>query len=308
MDFKNNLNSFFANFELLNPLLQAAELNQIVNTKSLIGSLKTFAAIKVFEKGHSVFLPFEDFTSAKRLKAELELLGYEDSSVLFSFEKLDLHSPSIEEVLQKLSQKNNIVVTTYSSLFQPILTKEEFQKNNISLSLYNTISYDDIIDMLDSLDYQRQNFVEERGDYAVRGSLVDIFSFSHSSPVRIEFDGDKIHSMRLFDPDNQRSFSFVNDYSIYTTANEKSNSANSTLIDFAENSVIILGEYDFTKYKDQQISSSSKLIIENEFFSENLIQIEAKNLPQINSNLEILQAEINKLTGRNYRVDRKSVV
>lgn len=302
MDFKNKLNSFFANFELLNPLLQAAELNQPVNTKSLLGSLKTFAAIKLFEKGYTVFLPFEDFSSARRLKAELELLGYEEISILFSFEKLDLHTPSIEEVLQKLSQKNNIVVTTYSSLFQPILTKEKFQKNNISLTPYISTSYDELIDLLDSLNYLRQNFVEASGDYAVRGSLVDIFSFSHSSPVRIEFDGDKIYSMRLFDPDNQRSFSIINEYSIYTTPSQENNSSDSTLIDFAENSITILNEYDFTKYKDRQISSSSKLIIENEFFSENLIQIEAKNLPQINSNLEILQAEINKLTGRNYRV------
>jgi transcription-repair coupling factor (superfamily II helicase) len=302
VDFKNNLNSFLENLDLLNPLLQAVEQNQTVQTKSLIGSLKTFAAIKIFQEGYSVFLPFEDFTSAKRLKAELELIGYEDSSILLLSEKLDLYTPTIEEVLQILSNKNNIVVTTFSSLFQPILTREEFQKNNIALTPHNNVRYDDLIDRLESLNYQRQNFVESRGDYAVRGSVVDIFSFCHSSPIRLEYDGDQIHSMRLFDPDNQRSFSVVENYSIYSNEEEKSNSAKSTILDFAENSLVILNKSDFTNYPNEQFSTSSKLVIENEFLSEGLIQIEAKSLPQVKSNLELLQREINKLISENYRV------
>jgi len=295
VDFKKNLYSFFGNFELIDSILKAFDEHQPLYVKNLIGSLKTILVIKLFEKGQTVFVPFKDFTTGKRLKAELELWGYDKSSILFSFENIDLHTPSIEEVLQEISQENKIVITSYETLFKSILTKEEFEKNNIALTPYISTSYDDLIDILEALNYQRQNFVEARGEYSVRGSLIDIFSFSHSSPVRIEFDGEQIHSMRLFDAESQRSFSFIENYSIYSTDNSISPSGKTTLLDFAEKSFTILNEYEQTEYGNRNDFKSTKLIIEKEFYTDEVIKLEARHLPSINSNLEILETEIKKL-------------
>ncbi len=55
------------------------------------------------------------------------------------------------------------------------------------------------------LEYQQDKFVEAPGEFSQRGSIIDFWSYSESNPVRLEFDGDFLESIRHFDPESQRS-------------------------------------------------------------------------------------------------------
>ncbi len=295
-------NSLLASSNILDTLFSNLPNKDLILTNPLTGSFYTYTAIKLFENGYSVFLPQIDFISSKKLKAELELLGFEKESILFSSEKVDLHIPSVEEVLNNLSQKNQIVVTTYDSLYEPVISKNAFQKNLYNLEENSPITYDELIDLLESLNYNRQNFVETKGEYAIRGSIIDIYSYSHTNPVRIEFDGDNISSLRLFDADNQRSFTVIKNYSVYTSLESTQSIEKSTIIDFTKNPLLILNEYESERNQLPRESINAKIILQKEFFSDGAINFHAKNLPPINSNLEILLSEFRKLISDNFKI------
>ena len=98
-----------------------------------------------------------------------------------------------------------IVVASFVSLITRIPSREEFLRRCIPIDLGASISRDQTISKLRSLGYVREDPVSEVGEFSFRGGIVDIFSPSLENPVRLEFFGDEIDSIREFDPSSQRS-------------------------------------------------------------------------------------------------------
>jgi transcription-repair coupling factor (superfamily II helicase) len=73
------------------------------------------------------------------------------------------------------------------------------------LRLGAPLDVDFLIDVLIEYGFERVDFVFEAGQFALRGGLIDVFSYAHELPCRIELDGDTIAGMRSFEPDSQRS-------------------------------------------------------------------------------------------------------
>jgi transcription-repair coupling factor (superfamily II helicase) len=67
------------------------------------------------------------------------------------------------------------------------------------------VDREDLVKTLEMNGYQHSSMVEERGDYSIRGGVIDVFSPLYALPVRLEFWGDRLESIRRFDPISQRS-------------------------------------------------------------------------------------------------------
>ncbi len=117
----------------------------------------------------------------------------------------DLVARRIQSLYAMLSYKSSVVVTSIDALSFKILPKKVFVRSMEYLETGEDVDRDSFIKKLESCGYQRVSLVEERGDYTIRGGVMDLFSPMHPFPVRLEFWGDRLESIRQFDPASQRS-------------------------------------------------------------------------------------------------------
>ncbi len=300
MKYLDSIKKIIKYHQLFDPILQRLELYYSIPISKTSQSIKTYLAIELLQHEFSPVLICENFIKARQVKSELELLGFVDDTILFTFEQDDIHSLSVEEFLSTVQKKNYIILTTNQTLHRKVLSKEKFERNQIILNSSSNLSYDELIEYLETFGYRKQKFVEVKGEYAVRGSIIDIYSYSHSTPIRIEFDGDKITSLRLFDAESQRSFRVVEEYSIYATEKEENNIYESTVFDFIYNPVLIVRERDLIE-SDFRLNTL-KTIIEKEFHSSETFDLGFKSLPSIHKNLEILEFELKRLLKNGYNI------
>ena len=80
-----------------------------------------------------------------------------------------------------------------------------------TLRVHDEMPLDDLAAHLESIGYERRDPVEMAGEYSIRGGILDVFSPEQAQPVRIEFFGDEIESIRRFDPESQRSIHKLNE-------------------------------------------------------------------------------------------------
>jgi transcription-repair coupling factor (superfamily II helicase) len=79
------------------------------------------------------------------------------------------------------------------------------------------ISLTYVVDLLSEKNFERTNIVEKPGEFAVRGGILDIFLHGKREPIRLEFSGDKVFSIRIFDPETQRSIKSVSEVTLFST-------------------------------------------------------------------------------------------
>jgi transcription-repair coupling factor (superfamily II helicase) len=104
-----------------------------------------------------------------------------------------------------MSDKDPVIVTSLDAICFRILPKDAFVRFIEYLEVEEEVERDLLIQRLEAGGYQRTSLVEERGDYSVRGGVIDLFSPFYPLPVRLEFWGDHLESIRQFDPLSQRS-------------------------------------------------------------------------------------------------------
>lgn len=101
--------------------------------------------------------------------------------------------------------KKNIIIAPVKAIIEPTMAKDIFLNESLHLSVGQEISPEDLADRLIGLGFNRVVAVEEVGDFAVRGGLIDFFSSAAEYPIRAEFFGDEIESLRYFDVRHQRT-------------------------------------------------------------------------------------------------------
>ncbi len=102
--------------------------------------------------------------------------------------------------------KNLFILTNINAVFQPMMSEENFFDKFMAFGINTQISMKKTVQVLDSMYYTKKDFLENFGDYAKRGDIIDIFSPLYDKPLRIEFFGDEIDSIRQFYTANQRTF------------------------------------------------------------------------------------------------------
>jgi len=159
------------------------------------------------------------------------------------------------EVLNRInSRKKPAIIVTYpAALFEKVVTKKELEKNTLKINLGDEISLDFVNEVLFEYNFNRVDFVSEPGEFAVRGGIVDVFSFSNDTPYRIEFFGDEIDSLRTFDIETQLSIDKLKKISIIPNIENKNtqekresflNYINKKTIVFTKNTELFFGVLD----------------------------------------------------------------
>nr|WP_047548383.1 transcription-repair coupling factor [Psychroserpens sp. Hel_I_66] len=185
--------------------------------KGLIGSSFSLVVSEAFKTADKPFLLiFNDKEEAAFYLNDLEVL-LNDKDVLFypgsyrrpyQIEQTDNANVLLRaEVLNRInSRKKPAVVVTYpDALFEKVVTRRELEKNTLKIAVGDELSLDFVNEVLFEYKFKRVDFVTEPGEFSVRGGIVDVFSFSHDEPYRIEFFGDDVDSIRTFDVETQLS-------------------------------------------------------------------------------------------------------
>jgi transcription-repair coupling factor (superfamily II helicase) len=115
----------------------------------------------------------------------------------------------LEEIQRGGQSKVRVVVTQVRALLQPVIISEEVKA--LLLATGSEQSQSEIIEALIAMAYQRVDLVERRGEFAVRGGLIDIFPTDREHPIRVDLFGDEIEEIRLFSVSDQRSMDQVID-------------------------------------------------------------------------------------------------
>ena len=110
------------------------------------------------------------------------------------------------EVLSRLEKRDNVAVVTYpEALAEKVVSKKLLTDKTVSLKVGQNIETDTIAAQLVSLGFDHVDYVYEPGQFATRGSILDVFSFASEYPYRIDFFGDEIDSIRTFEVESQLS-------------------------------------------------------------------------------------------------------
>src|SRR5919108_4543925 len=98
-----------------------------------------------------------------------------------------------------------VVVATPAGLDTPLPAPREFADKSLRISVGDRLERELLLEAFGAAGYERVDTVVEVGQWSVRGGIMDVFVPSHTQPVRLEFFGDDVESIRLFDPSTQRS-------------------------------------------------------------------------------------------------------
>lgn len=146
------------------------------------------------------------------------------------------------ECLEKINlQKKSILVTYPEALSEKVMDKPLLSKNTLPIHINEEIDIDFVEEMLLSYKFELVDFVFKPGQFARRGGIVDVFSFSSENPYRIEFRNEKINSLRIFNFESQESLEEIDHVVITPNFSENFQSEiNGFVLDYFENKPIII--------------------------------------------------------------------
>ena len=210
-----------------------ASKNPRVQLRGLVGSSDSAMAVALYflQHQHMIFV-LPEREEAGYFQADLEnLTGKEvllfPSSYRKPFEFTQPDASNVlarAEVLNELnhaSEYGRLIVTYPEALAEKVIDRASLEKNTLEIGVNNKLSIDFINEFLVEYDFERVDFVYEPGQFSIRGGIVDIFSFSHNLPYRVEFFGDLIESIRTFEIESQLSQEKVKQITIVPNVQSK---------------------------------------------------------------------------------------
>ncbi len=201
-------------------IAQRIKPNQSANIhlKGLSGSLDAIVASSIYQINHqtSLFI-LQDKEEAAYFHNDLQNL-MEGKEILFfpsSYKKPYLYDETENanilmraEILNKINNKastGEVIVTFPGPLSEKVINKRSLQKNTFTAKTGDKLDMGFLGELLSTYDFEKTDFVYEAGQYAIRGGILDIYSFANELPFRLELFGDEIESIRTFDPLSQLS-------------------------------------------------------------------------------------------------------
>lgn len=117
----------------------------------------------------------------------------------------DLISSRLQTLARLAQQKHGVLITTVAALCQRLCPQSHFDRHGGSFHLGDTLPPEDLRDRLQQAGYQRRKLIQSKGEFALRGNVLDLFPMGSPQPLRIEWFDDQIESLRSFDLDTQNT-------------------------------------------------------------------------------------------------------
>ncbi|HKL17997.1 MAG TPA: transcription-repair coupling factor [Halalkalibaculum sp.] len=191
-----------------------------INLEHFVGSSHAFFIAELAEKYDKIVAVYPDVEHAQFLKSDLDQIGIEQALYFPQtgqrpYDEQHITDSSLmvqrSEVLEGIQHsEKSVTVTSAQALFDKIVSPETFASVSITIEAGDEVNLEKLKESLVDQEYQPVKFVDQPGEFAHRGGIVDIFPYSGEYPIRLELFGDEVDSIREFDPDSQRSISFLN--------------------------------------------------------------------------------------------------
>lgn len=197
----------------------------------------------------------DDLTSL--LGAKYSLLFPSSYKRSIQYDQLDKSNVLLRtETLKELTQNDfpQIVVTYPEALLEQVISKKEFTQKIHTLHVGDKVDTQFINDLLYDFGFERVDFVTIPGQFSVRGSIIDIFSFSNDLPYRIDFFGNEIDSIRTFNVDDQLSVEKIDAFNIIPDVqNTPQKEQYIPIFEYLDNPIV------FCRYADADIAKIESL-------------------------------------------------
>jgi len=226
-----------------------------VKLRQFTGSLPAFLCHNLSPEFDTMLVLTEDHERSAAVASDIEQMGA-DGVYLFpptrrkpyDQQKIVDTSTMVQrsEVLEKIQDGSaKIVVAPIEAIFEKLVPPEQFSSASLMIEKGMELSPDKLSEMLTDQGYTTERFVGTPGEFAIRGGIFDIFPFSGEYPLRIEFFGDEVDTIREFDPDSQRSIAFLKHARIVPNAAFTTDESKESLISYMpEQSLMVLEKAD----------------------------------------------------------------
>ena len=206
-------------------------------------------------------------------------------------------------------KEGQLVIVSYpSALEEGIPQEDKIRQSVLRLKVGDEIAHEEIVQSLFDCGFQRVDFVGEPGQFAIRGAIVDIFSYSYNDPFRISFFGDEIDSINVFDCNTQLSKEKVEIAEIYPdiAASEEGESQMQITDMLPKDTLVWLDSSDMYKNKDffPELECFRRIYLELPLSRQNEDAVRFSIAPQpvFNKNFELLTEDIRKRLEEGFRV------
>ncbi len=292
---KNKTSVLCSNDEFLNVYINSINNNNVlVVTNTLYEANKLYDSLVNYNK-NALFFPVDDFLLEEAIASSPELMF-----------------TRIETINKIINNKNNIVVTNLMGLLRYLPTKEKWINSIINIKVGDTIKKEKLVSDLFSIGYTIDYLVRKTGEIANRGFILDIFPCLEDNPVRIEFWGDKIDSIRRFDIDTQLTTDSIQNIKIYPSSEFISDNKEAirkqkllikyekveSICDYFDNLVIVYKDYNQIQISHNKLRED---ILElKESYKEDDETNYIHNLEEIKSNKQIFLMNLDNISATNY--------
>ena len=237
------------------------------NAHVLLSGLHASArAIALAQLRKPLFVIFDNAESAQYIYSDLKTLGADAGFFPSSKRRRTIDDAAVIQRTETLTTLPSIIVTYPEAIAEPVPAKEELSANSFQLSVGQEVQISAVSQQLSDLGFERVDFVYQPGQYAVRGSIVDVYSYSHDDPYRLDFFGDEIDSIRTFDIEDQLSKSRVENAEIVASPNGENgdaslNDENDALITdyLTEETVWVSNDFSIVRFKLDGLGVLGKL-------------------------------------------------
>lgn len=210
-----------------------------------------------------------------------------------------------------------IIVTYPEALAEPVPMPQALQQQTIHIHTEQTLLQSSLIQQLLELHFQRVDFVYEPGQFAVRGGIVDIYSYAHDYPYRVDFFGDEVDSIREFDIETQLSQSRVTDVDIVGAHTQQDSTQFTAYL--ADNTIWASNDFHLLQFKlaslNTQLSIPNSTIVnemstlttiefaqKSSFDTHDAITFDTLPQPTFNKNFDLLIDDLRARTRDGYKV------
>lgn len=249
---------------------------------------------------------YQNFSDTK------DVFLYETDDVLTSLatsKSPELKVEKLNILKESLNNNKKIIITDINGYLKKLPSINDFKNNIIKLKIGTDINLKNIVDNLYEIGYEKETLVTKPGEFGVRGFILDIFPLNEENPIRIEFFGDTIESIRYFEVESQKSLENIDEIEIYSIS--KTSEKYSSLYEYLNNPLVIFKDYSQIKISYERIMNDIfELNIENPLYDINdidekkinyyfdldddtslakkVVNFNIKNVERFNSNVEII--------------------
>lgn len=226
------------------------------------------------------------------------------------------------ETLQTIhtSSTPHLVISYPDALFQKVVSGDSLNTKTLTLSKNQLIKVSDVSLVLNSFGFEKVDFVSSPGQFSVRGSVFDIFSYANENPFRLDFFGDQIDSIRSFDVETQLSVNSLDKVSIVSDINSADTDSVNLLSFIPQDFILAFSDFTFLSQQLADYDSLPDILspddlmslvshfplvefgLHNHFTSSAVLDFSSRPQPVFHKNFDLVFADFQKMTDEGYQI------